>query len=398
MNGRYKGWRTDTFCRIGPYDPLKRCFWAPLPPDKQVELALAYGFDKAIDTWQPAPARIIDVIFQQILEAINERRLAIKTYAPHSGIPETDWMLMWRNITWQDLFRHHGANDAGYLSLQHLIGGLRGMIWNEYWKPYDVEFYQLNPWLLPLGRFFCYPTDKSISGTNWRPFDSLESILDYAVVGGDDDDGNRAWTLRPKRYGRSAEYNRAIIQYPLKPLPFYCEYVNELRLVLNKLEYLYPALGFSLDRYYDKSTITSSCGRHWTLADHQAQLSTTWDALSPALTSQTKNAWPEAHYSAYAYPPSPLGCPTGQSHIETGAETERWRDPRQLDYELVLDGSIAYGVAAPSGWVYPVDWYTETGASLSAKLTLMNPGWSATWSLRAINARKHIDFDYSADE
>jgi len=44
-----------------------------------------------------------NVLLHQVIEAINERRLAVKTLAPHPGYTDNEWNAAWRPLLWTDI-------------------------------------------------------------------------------------------------------------------------------------------------------------------------------------------------------------------------------------------------------------------------------------------------------
>jgi len=387
MDGRYTGWLESKFGSIN--DVPLTTFWSLMPENKRIWAASHYGFIHADDS-NDNGIEVFDIHFQQIIEAINEKRYAIKTTVPHPGINSADWYNSWRNLKWQDF-----NVGNGLLTLRSLIDQLRDTIWNYQYDPADTEWNVLNPRLNPIGYYFCYPIDDDYEGTNWKRFETEEELIGFSAVGGEDEDKVQVYTMIPDRYGKDPVYLRRMgsVGAPEKPL-FYVEYLWELKRVLNTLQYLYPALGFSMYEYVVNQVTQSDCQAHWTAEEQKAWHAEQWDAATPVLNGPSVLTMPLGGYSYNGTPPLPCTEEPGTYHINGTAVIEYyWADSIAL-WDVLVDGNWTYQGTQDTGWIKPFDYNKkETGTPLMEKIfSLGNYGGEWTWEVTFAKYKPNFDY------
>jgi len=401
MKGRYTGWLTGDFSRIGPYDQGERCFFGIMPDEKRTWAAQYYGFRNAKDTQEDGTNWIYEVHLQQILEAINERREAVRLYVPHYGVTTARWNNYWRALTWQDVTNVCTADETDFCSIMNVINFMRNAIHqpsnSDFHSPYNFDFCELNPWLNPLAYYFCYPIDGDVDGINWDRFEKEYDLLMYAMVGAADNDGDQAYTFEPPRLSENM-----LGQYVSRPalldgdtVTFCCEHLNELKLCLNKLEYLYPTIGFDLVQSQREISKISDCRDTWSNADIDVYVAGVWDETEVVFTNVRKKGWPEGSYRIAVPPPGYFECKMGKTAIQVSTQVDYWWPTTLEGWDVLVAGNWKNGDGSITSWNPDLDYnQKETGAELVAKLSFGSQPRVEEWGWNVTNARKYIEFDY----
>jgi len=387
MDGRYTGWLEGKYGRIT--DTPMTTYWSLMPENKRAWAASHYKFTHADDSNENGK-EVYDIFFQQLIEAINEKRNAIKTYVPHPNVSQLDWSASWRNLTWQDY-----SVGQGVFSLKSLIDQLRDSIWNYQYNPADTEWNVLNPRLNPVGYYFCYPIDDDYKGTNWKRFETESELLSFSAVGSIDADGDTAYTMVPARYGYEALYLKRMyaLGAPERPL-FFVEYLWELKRVLNTLQYLYPALGFRLFEYIIHQVTQSDCRPSWTAEEQKSWHAEQWDMAVPIINGYSGLNMPYGGYAYNGTPPLPCTEPEGTTHINGTAAIEyHWIDTLPL-WDMLVNGHWTYQQTSETGWIKAFAYnQKEAGVPLMEKLFSLG-AWGGSWDWEVIFARLKPNFDY----
>jgi hypothetical protein len=206
---------------VAGYSPVPRLIVAKANNNVAAEM---YDFDLVqsplgSDGW-------LDLHFQQIIEAINERRAYLAN--PASGIQHVGWTdAEWASL-WSPIAITHGSFDT-WGGTKKLIDFLRDMLWDD-----GNE--------LSLARWFG-GNEKVRNGTAcWLPFASETEFLDQVKVDNEDagdilegfgPDGSGKYATIPARAG-TALYHRRFADYS-GSIPMLREHINSLYACLNTL-------------------------------------------------------------------------------------------------------------------------------------------------------------------
>jgi hypothetical protein len=387
MNGWYRGWLT------GEYGAIKNAPFpmGAVPNGYRGAVVGRYGFKHVEDAQRDGKTKEVpDLVWQQILEAINERRVAIRLYVPHPNISNADWDAMWRLLTWQDFLGESMERPVG----KTFIDEIQRAIMHDGWVAGDIEYNLAFPERNPIGRFFCAPIDGDYDGTNWNVFEMQWELLESAGVGKELGVADHGYTIVPKRLEKPwyPETYAPRLNWSTNPeeiLPCW-EHVWELKTVLNHLEYLYPSLGFVMEewtdtRYAYRDEPENPEDREAVI---QAAITEAFGAVAPAkILNNIEYGMPLGEYEA--------GQSTDGSMI-TAQSTITWLKPADYtDWEFQATGESTYGSPIADDW-HDLDDLTvkQSAASVGALYPDEFQGFAVQWDWLTTFARRKITFDY----